>query len=173
MLAFFDALDSFVNLLPEHLFILGVVLPLDLVQDGLGLTRGHHHTVQFVTHVLRLDHRKLVGSGVMVLIVKLLLGQSLSRRGFLVWLVEIEVIELLISASSTLHQLYMLSLPVNELVKRGGHAATLLQAKLFAALLMILPHFRLALVFQFPDNAASLLLCGSATALSIHRVHHR
>ena len=69
LLAFFDALDSFVNLLPEHLFILGVVLPLDLVQDGLGLTRWHHHTVQFVTHVLRLDYRKLVGSGVMVLIV--------------------------------------------------------------------------------------------------------
>ena len=69
MLAFFDALDSFVNLLPEHLFILRVVLPLDLVQDGLGLTRWDHHTVEFVTHVLRLDYGKLVGSGVVVLVV--------------------------------------------------------------------------------------------------------
>ena len=69
MLAFFDALDSFVNLLPEHLFILGVVLPLDLVQDGLGLTRWHHHAIEFVTHVLRLDYGKLVGSGVVVLVV--------------------------------------------------------------------------------------------------------
>ena len=68
MLAFFDALDSFVNLLPEHLFILGVVLPLDLVQDGLGLTRWNLRAVQSVTHVLRLDYCKLVGSGVVVLI---------------------------------------------------------------------------------------------------------
>ena len=171
MLAFFDALDSFVNLLPEHLFILGVVLPLDLVQDGLGLTGWHHHTIKFVTHVLRLDHCELAGSGIMVLVMKLLLGQYLSRRGFLVWLIEIEVVGL-IPASTTLHQLDMLSLPVNELVKRGSHAAALLQAKLVAALLRILLRFRLALGFQ-PDDAASPLLGGGASALSIHRVHHR